>query len=93
MLFIIGHGVVVGNDIFLFDAHAEEQHSITLAQMGDALLKFKGSIGAESSFDLVSFNSCSVSSVEVAYELKGIADYLLAFRDRPSWVVGHIGRS
>lgn len=78
MLFIIGHGVVVGNDIFLFDAHAEEQHSITLAQMGDALLKFKESIGAESSFDLVSFNSCSVSSVEVAYELKGIADYLLA---------------
>ena len=78
MLFIIGHGVVVGNDIFLFDAHAEEQHSITLAQMGDALLKFKGSIGAESSFDLVSFNSCSVSSLEVAYELKGIADYLLA---------------
>jgi len=78
MLFIIGHGVVVGNDIFLFDAHAEEQHSITLSQMGDALLKFKGSIGAESSFDLVSFNSCSVSSLEVAYELKGIADYLLA---------------
>lgn len=78
MLFIIGHGVVVGNDIFLFDAHAEQQHSITLSQMGDALLKFKGSIGPESSFDLVSFNSCSVSSLEVAYELKGIADYLLA---------------
>ncbi len=77
MLFIIGHGVVVGNDIFLFDSHAEE-HSITLANMGKALSIFKESIGKESRFDLVSFNSCSVSSLEVAYELKGIADYMLA---------------
>ena len=77
MLFIIGHGVVVGNDIFLFDSHADE-HSITLAKMGEALQKFKGSIEKGSSFDLVSFNSCSVSSLEVAYELKGIAHYMLA---------------
>jgi len=77
MLFIIGHGVVVGNDIFLFDSHADE-HSITLAKMGEALQKFKGSIDRGSSFDLVSFNSCSVSSLEVAYELKGIAHYMLA---------------
>jgi hypothetical protein len=77
MLFIIGHGVVVGNDIFLFDSHAEE-HSITLAKMGEALQKFKDSIAKGSSFDLVSFNSCSVSSLEVAYELQGIAHYMLA---------------
>jgi Clostripain family len=77
MLFIIGHGVVVGNDVFLFDSHADE-HSITLAKMGDALSKFKEKIGKESSFELVSFNSCSVSSLEVAYELKGLANYMLA---------------
>lgn len=77
MLFIVGHGVVVGNDIFLFDAHAEDP-SITLSNLGKALLKFKESIGKESSFDLVSFHSCSVSSLEVAYELKGIANYMLA---------------
>ena len=77
MLFIIGHGVVVGNDIFLFDAHAENP-SITLSNLGIALSTFKKSIGKESSFDLVSFNSCSVSSLEVAYELKGIANYMLA---------------
>jgi hypothetical protein len=77
MLFIVGHGVVVGNDIFLFDAHAEDP-SITLSNLGKALLKFKESIDKESSFDLVSFHSCSVSSLEVAYELKGIANYMLA---------------
>ena len=36
MLFMLGHGVVVGNDVFMFDEHAEK-HSITLSEMGEAL--------------------------------------------------------
>jgi hypothetical protein len=80
MLFMLGHGVVVGNDIFMFDEHAEKQ-SITLGEMGDVLRDFKEKIEEQEhkpTFDLVSFHSCSVSSLEVAYELKDTANYMLA---------------
>ena len=78
MLFMLGHGVVVGNDVFMLDEHASEQ-SLTLTELGQILGEFKHSIELEgSTFDLVSFHSCSVSSLEVAYELQGTAKYLLA---------------
>lgn len=80
MLFILGHGVVVGNDIFLYDEHAEK-NSISLREMGDVLNLFKDKIEEQEPkgvFDLLSFNSCSVSSLEVAYELKNTANYMLA---------------
>ena len=80
MLFMIGHGVVVGNDVFMYDEHAEHK-SITLAEMGDILREFKEKLDEQEhkpSFDLVGFHSCSVSSIEVAYELKDTANYMLA---------------
>ena len=80
MLFMIGHGVVVGNDVFMHDEHAE-QKSLTLAAMGDILREFKEKLDEQEhkpSFDLISFHSCSVSSIEVAYELEDTANYMLA---------------
>ena len=78
MLFIVGHGVVVGNDIFLLDEHAETQ-SITLNEMGAVLREFKAKIVQDGgNFDLIGFHSCSVSSLEVAYELRNTARYMLA---------------
>lgn len=78
MLFILGHGVVVGNDVFLYDEHAEK-HSITLNEMGEALSEFKDKIQEQdATFELVGFHSCSVSSMEVAYELKNTANYMMA---------------
>jgi len=78
MLFMLGHGVVVGNDIFMLDEHASEQ-SLTLIELGQILAEFKHTIELEgSTFELVSFHSCSVSSLEVAYELQGTAKYMLA---------------
>ena len=78
MLFMLGHGVVVGNDIFMLDDHGSEQ-SLTLIEMGEILAEFKHTIELEGSkFELVSFHSCSVSSLEVAYELQGTANYMLA---------------
>jgi hypothetical protein len=77
MLFIMGHGVVVGNDVFLYDEHAENQ-SITLNEMSYALRTFKERLPKDASFELVSFHSCSVSSLEVAHELKNTANYMLA---------------
>ena len=78
MLFMLGHGVVVGNDIFMLDENASE-HSLTLIELGQILAEFKHSIELEdSAFELVSFHSCSVSSIEVAYELQGTAKYMLS---------------
>ena len=85
MLFIVGHGVVVGNDIFLYDEHAKER-SITLKKMGELLLEFKQKLDIKgATFELIGFNSCSVSSLEVAYELQGTANYMLASQG-PSFV-------
>lgn len=77
-LFLLGHGVVVGNDVFLYDEHASKQ-SVTLTELGLALDEFKREVGFEKAeFEFVSFHSCSVSSLEVAYELKNTAKYMLA---------------
>lgn len=75
-LFILGHGVVVGNDVFLYDEHAS-RHTISLTELGRVLKEFKIDID-QSEFELVSFHSCSVSSIEVAFELQETANYMLA---------------
>jgi len=78
MLFILGHGVVVGNDVFLFDENADE-HSLKLATLGNILRNFSADVKlGGGSFDLLGFHSCSVSSLEVAYELQDTATYMLA---------------
>jgi hypothetical protein len=76
MLFILGHGLVVGDDVFLYDEHAAKQ-SVTLRELREALVTFKANIrGGE--FELISFHSCSMSSLEVAYELQDTAKYMLS---------------
>lgn len=78
MLFLLGHGIVLGNDIFMLDEHASKQ-ALTLSELGAVLGNFKDDIALEgATFELVSFHSCSVSSLEVAYELQGTANYMLA---------------
>ena len=78
ILFLLGHGIVVGNDVFLFDEHAEEQ-TLSLGDLRKVLGSFKSKIkDHEGTLELVSFHSCSVSSLEVAYELKNIARFMLA---------------
>ena len=50
-------------------------------EMGDVLSEFKEKLDEQEhkpTFELVSFHSCSVSSLEVAYELKDTANYMLA---------------
>src|SRR5438045_5227136 len=84
MLFILGHGLVVGNDMFLFDEHAEKP-SLSLRDLGEVLNAFKETINKdrqegepEKNLSLLGFHSCSMSSIEVAYELQGTAKYMLA---------------
>jgi len=75
MLFLVGHGVIVGNDMFLPDA--TPQTGISLEQLGDTLRHFKRSI-PEDSFELLGLHSCSMSGIEVAFELKNTAKYMMA---------------
>lgn len=80
MLFILGHGLVVGNDVFLYDDSAAT-HSLSLTNLGILLTEFRTDIkkaDEKAEFQLVSFHSCSMSSLEVAYELKDTANYMLA---------------
>jgi hypothetical protein len=93
MLFILGHGLVVGNDTFLFDEEAPE-HSLKLTDLATILNGFKRDVEKRgAAFELISFHSCSMSSLEVAYELqyevgnkpRGTANYMLAAQS-PSFV-------
>ncbi len=80
MLFLLGHGLVVGNDVFLFDEHAAI-NSLKLCQLGRLLKKFKTEIKTRNKaaeFELISLNSCSMSAAEVAYELQDTANFMLA---------------
>lgn len=72
MLFLLGHGLVVGNDMFLFDEHALKQY-LTLQDLGKTLQKFK-----DKNLELVGFHSCGLSGLEVACELKDSAKYMIA---------------
>jgi hypothetical protein len=77
MLFLLGHGLIVGNDMFLFDEHAQ-QHSLSLSNLGALLCDFKEKLPDDQHFEVLSFHSCSMSALEVAYELKDSANYMLA---------------
>jgi hypothetical protein len=76
MLFLVGHGMVVGNDAFLPDDNPVS--AITLKKLGKILNKFTADVKEESTFELLTLHSCSLSAVEVAYELKGTANYMMA---------------
>ena len=80
MLFILGHGEVMGTDLLLYDAHAE-RHSLTIAELGEVLRTFNRNVQNDKNrgeVELITLHSCSMSSLEVAYEFKGAAKYLLA---------------
>ena len=74
MLFLVGHGLVVGRDAFLPDDNPDS--AIGLKTLGTILNKFKDQVG--DSLEFIGMHSCSMSAVEVAYELKGTAKYMLA---------------
>ena len=80
LLFILGHGQVVGTDTLLFDDHAEKK-SLSLAELGTVLRSFNADVHNDrvpAALEMITLHSCSMSAMEVAYELKGAANYLLA---------------
>jgi hypothetical protein len=76
VLFLIGHGLVVGRDTFLPDDNPSS--AITLEQLGTILRTFSGHIDKGDALELVAMHSCSMSALEVIYELKDTANYMMA---------------
>lgn len=76
MLFLVGHGLVVGRDAFLPDDNPSS--AIGLKKLGTTLEVFKPNNGEGTTLEFIGMHSCSMSAVEVAYELKGTARYMLA---------------
>jgi hypothetical protein len=74
LLFLVGHGMVVANDTFLFDENPRS--SITLADFGDLLRWFTTNI--KGTLELLGLHSCSMSAIEVAYQLQDTARYMIA---------------
>ncbi len=84
MLFLVGHGMVVGNDAFLPDEHPLS--AITLKGLGEILKSFSASLKKpQETFELLALHSCSMIALEVAYELKGTAKFMIA-SEGPSFV-------
>lgn len=74
---LVGHGMIVGNDAFLPDAHPDT--AITLQQLGEIMNRFNTSVEWNGGVvELIGLHSCSMSAVELVYELKGAARYLIA---------------
>jgi hypothetical protein len=76
LLFLMGHGVVVGNDTFLPDP--DDNSSITLTDLGWILRNFCDKVTCDrDKFQLVGFHSCSMNSVELIHDLAGTAKYMM----------------
>jgi Clostripain family len=77
ILILFGHGLVVGKDTFLIDE--KPRSGITLPDLGTLLGEFSGEVenkdGAK--LHLVGMHSCAMSAIEVAYQLKGAARYMI----------------
>jgi hypothetical protein len=71
ILFLLGHGMIVGNDTFLPDDNPPS--GIKLLKLAEIIRKFP-----KDKLQLLALNSCSMSSIEVAYQLKGAAKYMMA---------------
>lgn len=80
ILILMGHGLVVGNDAFLPDDNPVS--AITLEELQYILEGFTADIKATETreggvFQLLALHSCAMSAVEVAYQLRGTARFML----------------
>jgi hypothetical protein len=77
ILFLVGHGMVVGNDAFLPDEHPAS--AISLTELDGIVRRFSDCVKNEDGeLELLALHSCSMSAVEVAFQLKGVANYMMA---------------
>lgn len=88
ILFLVGHGMIVGNDSFLPDDNPVS--AITLKDLREILEGFTKKVKNQEqkgAFDLLAMHSCSMSAIEVAYELRDTANFMMA-SEGPSFAGG-----
>ncbi|HEX6649426.1 MAG TPA: clostripain-related cysteine peptidase [Pyrinomonadaceae bacterium] len=73
MLFLVGHGMVVGRDSFLPDENPVS--AIGLVDLGKILNTFKDNTAGK--LELIGMHSCSMSGVEISYQLQDTASFML----------------
>jgi hypothetical protein len=76
MLFLVGHGLPVAGLLMLRDENPPSH--VTVPKLGSVLKNIPRNSKDEPCLELVSFHSCSISALEVAYQMQGRANYLLA---------------
>lgn len=77
MLFLVGHGMIVGNDAFLPDDNPVA--AITLKELREILRPFSLDVNNDGgAFEMLALHSCSMSAIEVAYQLKDTAKFMIA---------------
>jgi hypothetical protein len=77
ILILTGHGLIVGNDAFLPDEHPVS--AIKLKELDGVLREFAQDVKNEGdAFEVLAMHSCSMSAVEVAYQLSGTANFMIA---------------
>jgi hypothetical protein len=76
ILILFGHGLVVAKDNFLIDQNPLS--GITLPDLGKLLQGFSEKVKKDDAvLHLVGMHSCAMSAVEVAYQLRGAARYMI----------------
>ncbi|HEY0404574.1 MAG TPA: clostripain-related cysteine peptidase [Pyrinomonadaceae bacterium] len=103
MLFLVGHGMIVGSDAFLPDDHVIVKKNspfpgdkiiadsdklspgelpitaLSLKQLEEVVRGFSEQVKEQGDeFELLALHSCSMSAIEVAYQLKDTANYMMA---------------
>jgi hypothetical protein len=77
ILILVGHGMIVGNDAFLPDENPVS--AITLHELDQEILRpFTKQVTDDGdAFEMLALHSCSMSALEVAYQLKGTANFMM----------------
>lgn len=77
ILILLGHGMIVANDAFLPDNNPDT--GITLKELGTILKGFTDRAQETGgTLELLGLHSCSMSALEIAYQLKGTAKRMMA---------------
>jgi hypothetical protein len=77
ILILLGHGMVVANDAFLPDDNPVS--ALTLKDLEAILRDFARRVRDDdkNDFEMLALHSCSMSAIEVAYQLRGIANFMM----------------
>src|SRR5262245_19143035 len=98
LLVLWGHGLGIGHALVITESSAdvaqEGQDGLSAAELAGVLQGFKEQRGGKP-LDILGFNSCFMSGVEIAFELRGLVGRILGTQDLEplaGWPYGRILR-